>query len=149
MRTLLLSALIACSLQAGELTIGQPLKAKRTVALSDLAAKPNAYVGKTFRVKGQITQVCQVMGCWVMLSDGKGAMMRIQMEEGKVAFPKDAAGRQVIAEGKLAKYELSKEDAIATAKHEAEDSGRPFHPEAVKGSVVVYQIEGTGAVVLD
>jgi hypothetical protein len=89
------------------------------------------------------------MGCWVMLTDEKGAMIRIQMAEGKVAFPKDAAGRSVLAEGKLARYKLSTEDAIAAAKHAAEDSGRPFHPESVKGPTVIYQIEGTGAVLLD
>ncbi len=149
MRTLLLCALLAGSLSAAELKIGEPLKAKRTVALADLAAKPDAYVGKTFQVRGKITEVCQVMGCWVMLTDDKGSRMRIQMQEGKVAFPKDAAGRSVIAEGKLAKYELSKEDAIAQAKHEAEDSGRPFRPEEVKGPLVIYQIEGTGALLLD
>jgi hypothetical protein len=106
-------------------------------------------VGKNFQVKGKITEVCQVMGCWIMLTDGKGSMMRIQMPEGKVAFPKDAAGRSAVAEGTLAKYDLTKEEAIATAKHEAEDAGRPFHPEAIKAPYVYYQIEGTGAVLSD
>jgi hypothetical protein len=89
------------------------------------------------------------MGCWVMLTDGNGAMMRIQMEEGKVAFPKDAAGRTATAEGKLAKYELTKDQALAMAKHEAEDAGRPFHPETIKAPYLYYQIEGTGAVLGD
>jgi hypothetical protein len=149
MSKVLLVVLLAGSLFAGELKVGNPLTAKRTVSLTDLVAKPERYVGKTFRVEGKITEVCQVMGCWVMLTDGKGAMMRIQMEEGKVAFPKDAAGRSVVAEGKLARYQLSKEQAIAEAKHAAEDAGRPFHPESVKGPAVIYQIEGTGAVLLD
>jgi hypothetical protein len=149
MKTTLFAILIACTLHAAELKIGKPLTQKRAVALADLVAKPESYVGKTFQVKGKITQVCQVMGCWIMLTDGKSASMRIQMEEGKVAFPKDSAGRPVVAEGKLAKYELSKEEAIAEAKHQAEDSGKPFHPESVKGPMVVYQIEGTGAVLTD
>ena len=84
------------------------------------------------------------MGCWIMLTDEKGAMMRIQMKEGEVAFPKDAAGRSVVAEGTLAKYSLSKEAAIAAAKHEAADAG-PFHPESVKGPPGgFYQIRGNG-----
>lgn len=148
MKTYLLAALSALSLYAGELKLGQPLTAKRMVSLRDLVAKPDAYVGKTFQVKGIITEVCQMMGCWVVLTDGP-ATMRIQMEEGKVAFPKDASGRHAIAEGKLARYKLSKEKAIAMAKHQAEDSGRPFDPEKIKGPVVTHEIEGTGAVVLD
>jgi Domain of unknown function (DUF4920) len=148
MRTLLLLAVAALTIHASELKIGQPLKARRTVTLTELAANPDAYVGKTFRVKGTITEVCQAMGCWVVLTDSTGAKMRIQMQEGKVAFPKDASGRSAVAEGKLARYELSREDAMASAKHEAEDAGRPFDPEKVKASVV-YQIEGTGAVLID
>lgn len=134
---------------AADLQVGKPLTKKPAVALSDLAAKPADYVGKTFQVKGKITEVCQMMGCWIMLTDNQGSMMRIQMPEGKVAFPKDAAGRSAIAEGTLAKYDLSKEQAIAMAKHEAEDAKRPFDPEMVKAPYVYYQIEGTGAVLSD
>lgn len=153
MKTALLALLVVlgvgCSLYAAQLKLGKPLTQRRTVALAELVAKPESYVGKSFQVKGKITQVCQVMGCWIMLTDEKGSAIRIQMEEGKVAFPKDAAGRSVVAEGKLAKYELSKGDAIAEAKHEAADAGRTFHPESVKGPMVIYQIEGTGAVLSD
>jgi hypothetical protein len=149
MRTTVLALVVACTLQAGELKLGEPLTQKRIVSLAELTTKPDSYVGTTFQVKGKITEVCQMMGCWIMLTDGKGAMMRIQMKEGEVAFPKDAAGRSAVAEGTLAKYELSKEAAIAAAKHEAADAGRPFHPESVKGPRVVYQIEGTGAVLSD
>jgi hypothetical protein len=61
-------------------------------------------------------------------------------------FLKDAPGRSVIAEGKLAKYELTQEQALAMAKHTAEDAGRPFDPKSVKAPFVYYQIEAAGAV---
>lgn len=147
MKTTLLALSLACALLAADLQVGQPLAGQKQIALADLAAKPETYVGQTFQVKGRVTEVCQVMGCWVMLTDGKGAMVRIQMEDGKVAFPKDVVGLPVVAEGKMAKYDLTREEAIAMAKHEAEDAGRPFHPEAIKAPYVYYQIEGTGAVV--
>ena len=146
MQKLLLFIVIPCALFSAELKLGKRLTRKPSVSLSDLAANPDRYVGKTFHVQGKVTEVCQAMGCWVMLTDGNGAMMRVQMPEGKVSFPKDAAGRSVTAEGTLAKYELSKEQAVAAAKHEAEESGKPFHPESVQGPRTVYQIEGTGAV---
>lgn len=147
MKTSVLALLIMMSTFAADLKIGAPLTKQPVVSIADLAGKPEAYVGKSFQVKGKITEVCQVMGCWVMLTDGKGSMMRVQMEDGKVAFPKDAAGRSAVAEGVLAKYDLNKEEAMAMAKHAAEDAGRPFNPEAVKAPYVYYQIEGTGAVI--
>lgn len=149
MKTTFLALTLACSLLAADLKIGKPLTQQKQVSLAEVATKSAAYVGQTVQVKGKITEVCQVMGCWVMLTDGKGAMVRIQMEDGKVAFPKDAAGRSVVAEGVMAKYDLTKEEAIAMAKHEAEDAGRPFHPEAIKAPYVYYQIEGIGAVLSD
>lgn len=149
MKTTILAIAFIAALHAAELKIGKALTKQKTVSLAELTAKPDAYVGKKFQVKGKITEVCQVMGCWIMLTDGKGAMMRIQMEEGKVAFPKDAAGRSAVAEGTLARYELSKDQALAEAEHEAKDAGKPFHPESVKGPVVIYQIEGLGAVLSD
>ena len=76
-------------------------------------------------------------------------MLRYQGDESKTSFPKNAAGRTATVEGTLKKYELTKEQAIAEAKHAAEDSGRPFHPEAVKGPMVIYQIEGERAVLAE
>src|SRR5438105_4549486 len=99
MRTTVLALMVACTLQAADLKLGAPLTHKQMVSLAELTAKPDAYVGKMFQVKGKITEVCQAMGCWIMLTDGKGAMMRIQMKEGEVAFPKNAAGRSAVAEG--------------------------------------------------
>jgi hypothetical protein len=147
MKTSMLAIVMMTAAFGADLKIGKPLSKQPAVSIADLAAKPDAYVGKSFQVKGTITEVCQVMGCWVMLTDGKGSMMRVQMEEGKVAFPKDAAGRKAVAEGKLAKYDLSKEEAIAMAKHAAEDAGRAFNADAVKAPFVYYQIEGVGAVI--
>lgn len=149
MKKVLLALLLTGLLQASELKLGKPFKQTRVLSLTELVAKPDTYVGKTVQVQGKITEVCQAMGCWVMITDGKTATMRIQMEEGKVSFPKDAAGKPVVAEGKLSKHSLTKEQAISMAKHEAEDAGRPFNPDSVKGPFVYYQIEGTGAVLTE
>ena len=39
------------------------------MSIAEPAAKPDAYVGKSFQVKGRITEVCPVMGCWGMFTD--------------------------------------------------------------------------------
>lgn len=148
MQKVLFAFLMAGLLQAGELKLGKSLTQTNALSLAELVAKPDAYVGKTVQVKGKITEVCQAMGCWVVVTDGQKTM-RIQMEEGKVSFPKDAAGKPIIAEGTLSKHSLTKEQAIAMAKHEADDAGRAFHRESVKAPFVYYQIEGTGAVLTE
>ncbi len=100
------------------------------------------------QVKGEITEVCQMMGCWTNIKDpASGKMIRVKVNDGEMAFPKDAAGQTVIAEGTLRKIELSREQAIATAKHEAEEQGRKFDPAKVKSGITIYQIQGSGAVI--
>ena len=136
-------------MQPAETKYGKPLEGKPVVTLAQLAAKPDDYIGKEFQVKGKITEVCQVMGCWLLLTDGKGSSMKFQGDEATISFPKNAAGRMATVEGTLAKYSLTKEQALAEAKHAAEDSKRPFHPELITGPKKVYQIEGERATLAD
>ena len=149
MTRLLLAVLVACSLQAAELQLGKPLALKETLPIKKLLSTPESYVGKQVQVQGKITEVCQAMGCWMMLKDDADAMVRIKVNDGDIIFPKDSAGRKATAEGKFVKFNLTHEQAIAVAKHEAEEMGRPFDPASVKGPVAVYQIQGSGAVVFD
>jgi len=149
MTRLLLVVLIALGLQAAELKLGKPLALKETVAIERLVSSPGSYVGKDVQVQGKITEVCQAMGCWMMLKDDSGSMVRIKVNDGEIMFPKDATGREAKAEGKFVKFDLTHEQAIAVAQHEAEEMGRKFDPASVKGPVAVYQIQGSGAVLLD
>jgi hypothetical protein len=84
-----------------------------------------------------------------LLDESSSKMIRIKVNDGEIEFPKKGAGKIAIAEGTLMKIELSKERAIAEAKHEADEMGRKFDPSIIKGPVTRYQIKGTGAVVLD
>ena len=147
-RMLVLIPLAALTLSAGE-KLGEPLTLAEPTPIKELLAKADAHVDKTVQVKGKITEVCQMMGCWMMLHDEAGSAVRVKVHDGEIVFPKDSTGRQAIAEGEFQRFELSREQAIAAAKHEAEEQGRPFDPEQVEGPQVVYQIQGTGAVLLD
>ncbi len=141
----------ACAvMSAGELKLGKPLTLKEAVSVDAVLAAPDKYVGKTVQIKGRITEVCQMMGCWMNLVDpNSGKTLRIKVNDGEIEFPKDGKGRLAIAEGTLTKLELSRERAIADAKHEAEEMGRKFDSASIKGPVVRYQIRGSGAVILD
>jgi len=135
---------------AAELKLGKPLTVKEPVSIEKIYSEPEKFVGKTVAVKGKITEVCQMMGCWMNLVDSaSGKSIRIKVNDGEIEFPKNGAGKIAIAEGTLTKIELSKERAIAEAKHEADEMKKQFDPKSVTGPVTRYQIRGTGAVVLD
>ncbi len=143
---LLLSAAL---LVAAERKLGKPLTIKEPMPLAMILAKPDNYLGKTVQVKGKVTEVCEMMGCWMELVNDSGRRIRIKVNDGEIEFPKDSPGKPAIAEGTLTKLELDKEQAIERAKHEAEEQHRKFNPASVKGPVTIYQIQGTGAVILE
>ena len=149
MRLLIASILALGSLSAAEIKLGKPLAVKEPMPLATLLAKPGDFVGKTVQVKGKITEVCQMMGCWIDLTNEEGQKLRIKVNDGEIEFPKDAAGKMAVAEGQFNKLELTKEQAVARAKEEAEEKGRKFDPASVKGPMTIYQIQGTGAVILN
>jgi hypothetical protein len=146
---ILMFALAALSLSAADTKVGKPLTLKAPVTVDDLLAKPNLYVGKTVQVKGKITEVCQAMGCWINLAGANGKIVQVEVGHGgEIEFPKNGAGRIAIAEGKLSKIEMSLDETIAQAKHEAQDAGKPFDPASIKSGGVRYEIHGTGAIIL-
>jgi len=149
MRLISACLLSTALLAAADLKLGKPLTVKEPMPLATLLAKPADYVGKTVQVKGKITEVCEMMGCWMDLVNDEGQKIRIKVDDGEIEFPKDSSGKAAIAEGTLNKLELTREQAIDRAKHEAEEKHRKFDPASVKGAMTIYQIQGTGAVILN
>jgi len=149
MKAILSILVVAVLCFAAERKLGQPLTLQAQTPIKNLVDSPEPYVGKVVQVKGKVTEVCEKMGCWTNLVDAGGKMIKIKVNDGEIVFPKTAVGRTAIAEGTLKKFELTREQAVARAKHEAEEQGRTFNPESVKGGITIYQIAGTGAVLLD
>lgn len=144
--------LLLCGVMAAtaiEVSLGKPLALSEPILIERLMAAPERYVGKTVQVKGKVTEVCEMMGCWMKLVNESGQSVRIKVNDGDIVFPKSAMGRQAIAEGKLVKFDLTREQAIARAKHEAEEQGRKFDPSAIKSGSTIYQIQGAGAKILE
>jgi hypothetical protein len=142
--------LVCVALASAETRLGIPFTLGRSMTVDQLQAKTGQLAGKTVQVKGKVTEVCQMMGCWMALTSENGsATVRIKVNDGDIVFPKEAIGKTAIAEGKLTRIELTKEQAIAQARHEAEEQGRKFDPTAVKSGKTIYQIAGTGAAILE
>ncbi len=132
-----------------ESKLGKPLTLEQPTSIQHVLNSPADYTGKTVQVKGKITEVCQMMGCWMALvdPDDSSKSIRVQVKDGDIVFPKDSAGKIAIAEGTLVKQELTRDQVIAKAKHEAEEQGRKFDPRKVKQGTTYYEIQGTGAVI--
>jgi len=147
---LLAALLLTGAVFAAEVKLGKPLQLKEPVSIADVLAKPDAYVDKTVQVKGKVTEVCRMMGCWMAIADpATNKSIRIKVEDGEIVFPKDAPGKTAIAEGTLVKLSMTKDQAMAQARHEAEEQGGKFDPNSVKGASVTYQIKGIGVVLID
>lgn len=147
MRTLILVALSVAAACGAE-KFGKGLTLKESTPIATILETPDPYVGKMVQVKGKITEVCQMMGCWLQVQDGEKGL-RVKVKDGEIMFPKNGAGRRVTAEGVLKKIELNQQQAVAWAKHEAEERGQKFDATKIKSGMTMYQIQGTGAVVLD
>ncbi len=125
---LLFCALIAVtSLMAGEQKLGKGVTLKTATPIKDILAQPDKFVGKVVMVEGEITQVCQMAGCWIMVRDqSSNDPIMVKVDDGMIVFPKDGAGKKVAAQGVL-------EKVADEAQKEA-------------GSTSPYRIKGTGAV---
>ena len=146
MKNLLAVVLLTALTAVADTRLGGALTLKQSVTVSALMASPEASVGKTVQVKGKVTEVCERMGCWMQLVES-GQRLRVKVTDGDIVFPKTAIGKTAVAEGTLKKIELTKEQAVAFARHEAEEQGRKFDPASVKDGVTMYQLQGTAAVI--
>ena len=145
-RALIATAL--CSFASEPMKLGKPLTLASPRTVASVVEQAAALVGETVQVRGKVTEVCQMMGCWMALKDtASEAMLRVKVNDGDIVFPKESVGKMAVAEGKLAKFELTREQAVARAKHEAEEQGRKFNPKSITRGETIYQIQGAGAIV--
>ena len=63
----LAAATVAVS--AEDTRLGAGVTLKDATPIKALIEKPGDYVGKTIRVDGVATAVCQSMGCWMAVAD--------------------------------------------------------------------------------
>ena len=162
------SALLTCifvlALAAGALaedkTYGEGVTGEDLVLVSDLLAKPDEFIGKTVRVKGTAVGVCAHRGCWINVAGDKegetvrvkvqdtGDGVRIKVEDGVIVFPPEIVGDTVIAEGVWTANELTMEQTKKVCAAEARKEGKEFDEGEVTTCMTLYQISGTGAVVV-
>ena len=115
-----LAVLLLCAAAAAGCATSQTYGAKTALdapALPLARALVPSNVGKTIALQGKVADVCQMKGCWMVLTDGTRAV-RTTFRDYGFFVPKDLAGRNVVAEGVLARETVDED----TRRHYAEES---------------------------
>ena len=125
-------------------TFGKPLSIKKALPLQQAIQAPAKYQNQKVLLEGKISDVCQMKGCWLMLSDGERAI-RIKFEGYSFFVPKDSRGKKVRAEGRLIQETLSED----LARHYAAEQSTKSDPSEIKGPQRVVTFEAAGVAILD
>ena len=140
----LLSFPVLSAKDAGVRTFGKPLSIKKALSLQEALQQPTRFKNQKVLLEGRISDVCQMKGCWLMLSDGQRAI-RIKFEGYSFFVPKDSRGKKVRAEGRLIQETLSEDMARHYAAEQSTQSGLP----EIKGPQRVVTFEAAGVAILD
>lgn len=114
-----LAALLGVPAFAGEARVyGGEMPGGEAVPVAQAIANVEQHVDQPGKFAGRITQVCQKMGCWLILEDD-GRHARVMARDHAYGVPTDSSGRAEV-HGVLEVRELSQEQA----DHFAEDAGQ-------------------------
>jgi hypothetical protein len=123
---------------------GKSIDPKMTITeYADLMKDPNASNETVVVVRGNVSEVCQSMGCWMVLSDGTN---NTRVKTGhEYLLPKDIAGQNAIVYGTFKVTEISEDDA----KHYNEETKNPnVKTEDIRGPQKAFELEATGILIL-
>jgi hypothetical protein len=98
---------------------GAEINADGAVEMAMLSEKLGTSDSVNIKVAGTINEVCQAKGCWMTLNNGDEAM-RVTFRDYGFFVPKDASGKEVIAEGTVYMDTTS----VADLQHYAQDAGK-------------------------
>lgn len=121
---------------------GKGVTIAEATALKDVLATPSRFEGKTVRVEGYVTAVCEEMGCWLALAPTQAKddpTLIIQVEHGVVVFPMSARGSRAAAEGVVQK--VGSPESREAAEELARQQGKSV------ADVGQWQIKATGALI--
>lgn len=86
-----------------------PATMPAAVDLDSAAAHIDDHAGKPLAFSGRITEVCQKMGCWVVLTSEQGKMARVNMHDHAFGVPKNTSGPAIVY-GTISKKSPSAEE---------------------------------------
>ncbi len=122
---------------------GTGVSLTEATSIKALYETPDKFVGKTIRIDGVVTAVCEEMGCWMALGETEKAenTVRLKVDHGAgIVFPIAAKGKAASAEGVFEKIaDGDKEAKEAATEQAAASKASDFGKK--------YQLKATGAIV--
>ncbi len=142
-------ALVVILLSAAAVAASTGQKLGAGVALADatsikaLYETPEQFIGKTIRIDGVVTAVCEEMGCWMAIGADAKAEQVVRLKvghEGGIVFPLSARGKSASAEGVFEKIAATDEESQRAAGEQAATG-------AAAAFGKTYQVKALGAVI--
>jgi len=134
---------IAAAVASGDQTFGAGVKLKDATPIAALYSTPEKFLGKTVRLDGVITSVCEEMGCWMALAakDKPEQIILAKVHDGVIVFPVSARGHDASVQGVFEK--------IGAADSETKEAAQKQNLKDPKAAAFsqTYQVKATGAVV--
>ena len=109
---------------ASSLKLGAPIRNSVVVPLTSIAKDTEKYAKTTVKTEGQVTKVCQAMGCWMEIVDTNSSA-HIRMSGHSFFIPKNAAGRRAFVEGTV----LPRPDNGECEQEAEQATGKPVKVE--------------------
>ncbi len=128
-------------------TYGKGVTIATATPIANVIGKPADFAGKTIRVEGVITEVCEEMGCWMALAadarngqtaDSKTVLIQVE-HDGVIVFPVTSRGHRAAAQGVVEKISGG-EGQEAAAELQRQQGAKAEAP-------VQYRINATGAII--
>ena len=107
-----------------------------TEAISGLEQGESEFV----KIKGQITEVCQAKGCWMILVDGD-TYARVTFENYVFFVPTETSMQRSVVYGQLSERVLSGEQAEHYAQDAGSQSSLALHGEVKEYSIVARAVQ--------
>lgn len=108
-------------------TFGEKITTKKAISYEKLLAKLDKMDAKSkpieVKVKGDVSAVCQVKGCWMKVvskEDATKPVLFVKFKDYAYFMPKDLPGGKVVMKGKA----YIEETSVEELKHYAEDDGQ-------------------------
>lgn len=125
----------------GSVHRGASFTAAEEIALADVLAAPDKYLGQSLKTRGVVARACSKKGCWMELQpEGGDRGVRVTFKDYAFFVPLDSAGAKATIEGVLEMKKLSKEDA-AHLEGEGAKITRDATGDAIEVAVVASGVE--------
>jgi hypothetical protein len=124
-------------------TIDGKITETKLTPIQTLLANPEAYVGKTLLVEGEVTGRCQGSGCWVSLDTGDPENpFYVKSPDHSFSFPASCEQKRVRVQGILAVLQHKSTAQEEHEEHEEHDE----HGEGHTCPAPLYYLEPQAAV---